>query len=750
MSFDAFTSSVRRLAQSESRPSSKASIIGSLVALATVSGVLVAAAIVPATAVLSRTANDVSTDITKLPLSLADTPNPQTTRLYASNGDLIAYFYNENREDVSLKKISPNMRRAIIAIEDNRFYEHGALDLKGTLRALVNNASEGQTQGGSSITQQLVKLTLLQQAQTKEQRQAAVAKSTARKIRELKLAINYEEQHSKSEILQRYLNIAYFGSGAYGINSASNRYFSVDPDKLTILQSATLAGLVRNPVEFDPRFYPERALQRRNTVLAVMAEQGKISAAQSRELQAKPLGLKTTTFNRGCVSTSAEFSCDYIRRYLLLDDALGSTVAERQRTLENGGLRIKSNIDLRMQKAVNRAVKGAADPTDRALAALALVEPGTGKVRGLGQSHPMGANRKKGESYINFTVPRRYGDSGGFPAGSTFKMFTVAAALKKGIPPGKTYNSPQTMNLPTGTFFDCTGGGTGPWRVSNSTGAGSFNMYTGTRRSVNTYFAQLERDAGLCATVKAAESMGITVPYPDGTTTANNQVPSFTLGVTDVSPLDMAAAYATPASGGEYCEPLPVDEILDRNGKVLKKYTPQCKRVMSKEQANQINDILRGVQEPGGFGFQAGTGLNIPSAAKTGTTQDNKSVWYAGYTPEISAAAMLAAADSRGRPITLVGQRVKGRFLSFGGVAGSGLAGPLWKAAMGTIQNYVSPTPFERPRSGQPTAPRIQTNPGGGGNGDRAQGGNGGGGNDGGGPGRGNGRGNGNGNGRGR
>ncbi len=748
MSFDAFTSSVRRLAQSEKRPSSKASIIGSLVALATVSGVLVAAAIVPATAVLSRTANDVSTDITKLPLSLADTPNPQTTRLYASNGDLIAYFYNENREDVSLKQISPNMRKAIIAIEDNRFYEHGALDLKGTLRALVNNASEGQTQGGSSITQQLVKLTLLQQAQTKEQRQAAVAKSTARKIRELKLAINYEEQHSKSEILQRYLNIAYFGSGAYGINSASNRYFSVDPDKLTVLQSATLAGLVRNPVEFDPRFYPERALQRRNTVLAVMAEQGKITAAESRKLQAEPLGLKTTTFNRGCVSTSAEFSCDYIRRYLLLDDALGSTVAERQRTLENGGLKIKSNIDLRMQKAVNRAVKGAADPTDRALAALALVEPGTGKVRGLGQSHPMGSNRKKGESYINFTVPRRYGDSGGFPAGSTFKMFTVAAALKKGISPGKSYNSPQTMNLPSGTFFDCTGGGTGPWRVSNSTGSGSFNMYTGTRRSVNTYFAQLERDAGLCATVKAAESMGITVPYPDGTTTANNQVPSFTLGVTDVSPLDMAAAYATPASGGEYCEPLPVDEILDRNGKVLKKYEPKCKRVMTKDQANQINDILRGVQEPGGFGFQAGTGLRIPSAAKTGTTQDNKSVWYAGYTPEISAAAMLAAADSRGRPITLVGQKVKGRFLSFGGVAGSGLAGPLWKAAMGTIQNYVSPTPFERPQSGQPTAPRVQTNPGGGGGGDTARGGGGDrrGGGDGG---RGN-RGGGNGGGRGR
>ncbi|KQY60542.1 hypothetical protein ASD11_13970 [Aeromicrobium sp. Root495] len=704
MSWDALTSSVRRLAQSETKHSSKASIIGSMVVLAAISGVLVAAVAVPSTAIFASTANDLSGDITELPLQLDDSPNPQTTRLYASDGSLVAYFYKENRQDVPLKDINASMRRAIISIEDNRFYEHGALDLKGTLRALVNNASEGQTQGGSSITQQLVKLTLLQQAQTKEQRQAATAKSTARKIRELKLAITYEQDHTKDEILERYLNIAYFGDGAYGISAAAYHYFSVSPEKLTTLQSATLAGLVKNPVEFDPRVYPERALQRRNTVIAVMAAQGKITTAESKKLQAEPLGLKITTFPNGCVTSMASFSCDYVRRYLLADESLGATVAERQSALENGGLTIKSNIDIKMQKALNKAVKGAADPKDKALAAMALVEPGTGKVRGVAQSHPMGANKKKGESYINFTVPRQYGDSGGFPAGSTFKMFTVAAALKQGIPVSKSYGSPQTMVLRPGTFFDCSGGGTGEWKVSNSTGAGTFNMTTGTRRSVNTYFAQLERDAGLCNVVKAAEAMGIKVPYPTDDNPLNNQVPSFTLGITDVSPLDMAAAYATPASGGLYCKPNPVNEIIDRNGKTIKKYEPECTRVMSKEVAAQINEILAGLQRPGGFGFSAGTGLNIPSAAKTGTTQDNKSVWYAGYTPEISAAAMLAAADSKGRPITLVGQKVKGRFLSFGGVAGSGLAGPLWKAAMGTIQDLVSPTPFEAP----PRAARVQ------------------------------------------
>ena len=175
------------------------------------------------------------------------------------------------------------------------------------------------------------------------------------------------------------------------------------------------------------------------------------------------------------------------------------------------------------------------------------------------------------------------------------------------------------------------------------------NMYSGLRQSVNTYFAQLERDAGLCNTVKAAEAMGITVPF-DPETGVTDQVGPFTLGVTSVSPLTMAAAYATPAAGGMYCEPQPVDAIVDMEGKVLKEYTKECKRVMKKDDAAQINDILTGLQKPGGFGYSNGTALSIPSAAKTGTTQDNKAVWYMGYTPELVAASMIAGANAKGVP----------------------------------------------------------------------------------------------------
>ncbi|MGA8987223.1 transglycosylase domain-containing protein [Aeromicrobium sp.] len=699
MSWHEIRSSLRHAATREKQHDGPLSIIGTMVLLSAAAGVLIAAIAVPGTALFAATANNVSNDLVNLPLRLDDQPNAQTTRLLASNGDLIAYFYEENRQDIPLSKISPIMQDALLSIEDARFYEHGALDLKGTLRALVNNASEGQTQGGSSITQQLVKLTLVSQATTKEQRLAAIKKSTSRKIRELKLAISYEEQHTKKEILERYLNLAYFGASAYGISAASYHYFSVSPAKLNVRQAATLAGLVKNPVEYDPGVYPEKALARRNTVLAVMARLGKISEADARRYQAAPLGLKVTKYPNGCVSTVAEFSCDYIRRYLLKQDALGPNTEARQRALERGGLTIKSTIDVTKQKAANKAVASTVKARDKAIGAIAMIEPGSGAVRALTQSRPMGRNKKKGQSFINFTVPRAYGDSGGFPAGSTFKMFTVAAALKQGIDVGQTFRSPPKLTVPAGTYFDCEGRGTSPWPVSNSTSSGTMNMYTGTRLSVNTYFAQLEEKAGLCNAVRAAESMGIKVPDQD-------VVGPFTLGVTSVSPLDMAAAYATAASGGMYCRPRPVKEIVDANGKTVKKFGPSCKRVLSEDEAAQINDILRGVQERGGFGFSNGTGLRVPSAAKTGTTQDNKAVWYNGYTPDLATAAMIAGVKSNGNPKSLAGVTINGRLLNFASVGGSSLAGPMWAKAMQAIQDTLDGNNFQRPPKVKPTQTR--------------------------------------------
>ncbi len=677
---------LRRRVRDEPRPPSPRAAVLAVLRLAAIGGLLVAAIVAPAAALGTYTLTRAADDIMELPLTLPESTNPQTSRLLASDGQLIAYFFDENRQDVPLDQIAPVMREAILAIEDKRFYEHGALDFEGTLRAFVSNSATGTTQGGSTITQQLVKMILLQQARTDEQKKAATEQTVSRKVRELRLAIDMEKQYSKDEILEQYLNIAYFGDGAYGIFAAATHFFSVTPDQLTAQQAAVLAGLVKNPVDYDPNIYPEKALQRRNTVLAVMGDQGKLSASEAEELQATDLGLNVTEFPNGCVSSVAAFSCSYVQNYLLEEPALGDTPEERRERLERGGLTIKSNIDLNMQVAANAAVANHVEPTDNAIGAIAMVEPGTGKVRGVAQSRPMGRDKAAGQSYINFAVPKEYGNSNGFQGGSTFKMFTLAAALDQGLPVSTGFNSPASMTVPRGSYFDCQGRGTNEFKLKNSTTSGYTNMYTGMRLSVNTYFAQLEAKAGLCETVTMAREMGIEVPE-------DQEVPSFTLGVTDTSVLDMAAAYATAASGGSYCEPQPVSEIVGLDGEVVKAYEPVCTQILTEEVAAQINDITRGLQEPGGFGYSKGTGLRIPSAAKTGTTQDAKAVWYVGYTPELATAAMIAGADADGIPIPLRG----------GNAAGSSVAGPMWADAMQVIQDYLSPVEFTPPPQRRPS-----------------------------------------------
>ncbi|CAN5193648.1 transglycosylase domain-containing protein [soil metagenome] len=699
MSRDSLEYLRNRLQAPRKRDQPTKSIIASMLKLSAYIGVLVAALLIPATTFVVMTSHSLAEGFDDLPLALREEPIPQRTRILAKDGSVLAYFYSENRQDVALAKVAPVMKDALLSIEDNRFYEHGAIDIKGTLRALVNNATGNPIQGGSSITQQLVKMILVQQASTTKEVRAATEESTSRKIRELKYALSYMKSHTRDEILQNYLNIAYFGDGAYGISAAAKHYFSVDVDKLTIPQAATLAGLVKNPVQYDPTVYPERALTRRNTVITVMGSLGKITPAQTKEALAAPLDLKVTNFANGCVTSYAAFYCDYVRRYLMQDEDLGATLEERRNKIDSGGLTIKTYLNPRNQKAANNAVKSVG-AKQKAIGAIAEVEPGTGKVRALAQSRSMGTDKKKGQTFINYTVPKTYGDSNGFQAGSTFKMFTVAAALKSGIDSGKVYKSPQQITMPSGSYTDCYGDGTGEWKPKNSTGAGTMGMYQATRQSVNTYFAQLEEDAGLCNTVQAARSMGIYVPdghnnkAADGSRGPTNVVPSFTLGVTDVSPLDMAAAYATPASGGTYCTPRPVASVADSRGKVIKKYAPTCKKVLTDDEAATINAILRGVQLPGGFGYGNGTNLTVPSAAKTGTTSDNTAVWFAGYTPQLATAAMIAGANAKGQPRSIVNTTIAGRFVTFQVASGSGLAGPMWKKAMGPIQKYLDNVPF--------------------------------------------------------
>ncbi|HET6563082.1 MAG TPA: penicillin-binding protein [Marmoricola sp.] len=672
--------------------------LGVMVGVAALMGALVAGLAIPFAAVAGFAARNVADTMDELPTELTAEPLAQRTRVLAADGSLLATWYRQNRVNVPLNEVSLAMRKAIVAIEDYRFYQHGALDLKGTLRAFITNqASSGVVQGGSSITQQMVKQTLINQAEGDEEEIAAAQADTyERKIRELRYAIAFEQKYSKDWILERYLNVAYFGDGAWGIESAAQHYFSRPAKKLKLRQAAMLAGIVKNPTQFDPTNNPVEAKQRRNVVLARMADLNVISMSEARKASRRGLGLHVKPTRNGCLGANGEFFCDYVREYLMQDPALGRTKEDREQLLEAGGLTIETTIDPRMQRAADSSLRERVNPTDQAIGGLAMVEPGTGRVKALAQSRPMGADKSKGRTYLNYVVPKRYGDANGFQAGSTFKVFVLAAAIKQGIALDTRIDSPPSRVMDDSEFTTCEGPYIGEdWSVSNSTSSGVKTLYTGTRESVNTFFAELESRTGLCDPITMAEDMGIVDP---------DVVPSFTLGVTSTDPLTMAAAYGTFAARGEYCEPRPVERILSSSGKVIADYPDKCQQLMPSAVADAVNDILAGVQEPGGFGYDNGLALSQPSAAKTGTIDSNMAVWYVGYTPNLATAAMLAGANSLGHWITLNGQYVGGQYIDR--AFGSTYAGPIWAGAMQVIDDFLPDAEFTDPDptaiSGQP------------------------------------------------
>src|SRR3954452_1756882 len=309
------------------------------------------------------------------PVELTDAPPPGNSRMLAANGEEIPEFYEQNRAPVAGDAIAEVMKQAMVAIEDARFYEHHGLDVQGTVRALLTNISSGGVQeGGSTLTQQLVKQTLLQTADTPEEQFAAVEQTVGRKLREAQLALALEDKYSKDEILARYLNIVYFGQNAYGIQPAARAFFGVDAGALTLTQAALLAGLAQSPAHDDPFTNPEAATARRNEVLSRMAEQGYVSGSAATEAQAAPLGLAPAPPpRRGCVqATVGAYVCDFVQRYLIQE--LGLTQDE----LDRGGYVIHTTLDADLQRAGDSAVLETLPLGDSLAGMFTAVEPGTG------------------------------------------------------------------------------------------------------------------------------------------------------------------------------------------------------------------------------------------------------------------------------------------------------------------------------------------------------------------------------------
>jgi membrane peptidoglycan carboxypeptidase len=674
----------------------RASPVSRLMAMVAVSvtiGILLAGTVAPLLALGVMAVRWADQNSALMPAKLPIEPLPQRSRVLDRHGIEVALFYDQYRIVVPLEDISPLMIDAVLAIEDHRFFEHGPLDAQGTLRAFLKNAAQQEVaEGGSTITQQLVKLTLQNQADTKSEAEAAIAPTYDRKVRELRYAIGLERDYDKDWILQQYLNLAYFGDGAHGVEAAARHYFSRSASELTLRQAALLAGLIKNPTLYNPTEDPDVARERRDLVLDRMAELEMIPAAAADRVKLRGLRLRIAPAGNGCVASAAPFFCDYVYEHLLRDDALGKTAAKRERELNRGGLTIVTTLDQGMQRAADQSVRKHVFPTDRAIGGLAMVEPGTGAVRALAQSRPMGRDRGRGETFLNYVIPPSYGDAVGFQAGSTFKVFVLSAAIDQGIPLDTRIHAPERISLPVSSYSGCDGPlrSTEVWSPQNSTGSGTFDLITGTRQSVNTFYAQLELRTGLCQPFQLARRMGIVLNEPD-----RQLVPAFTLGVAETDPLSMAEAFATFAARGVHCASAPVTELRDEAGSVVKTYRPRCERVLREIVADTVNEVLRGVQEPGGFGHGAGIALNQPSAGKTGTIDQNRAVWFVGYTPDMAAAAMVAGANHLGHWVTLNGQVVGGERIAE--AFGSTEAGPIWGDAMKVVQQWLPDRDFVRP-----------------------------------------------------
>ena len=650
-------------------------------------GVLTAAILAPLVLGPGIAASSAANLLSPLPGVLSDETPAGKTAVLAADGSLITWFYRLNRTPVASDQIPAVMKQALIDIEDARFYEHRGVDLEGTARALLRNLLAGEvTQGGSTITQQLVKQTLLQAATTAEERQAATESSIGRKLREARLALAMEQRFSKEEILTRYLNRVYFWRGAYGIQAAALRYFSVNAVDLTLPQAAMLAGLVQTPTDDDPIDAPARALARRDQVLRRMLALGHITDADLAAIPPGPVAVAPSTPPpNGCVNAvRGGFFCDYVERYLT------QTLGVSQQQLDDGGLTIRTTLRPDLQDAGDRAVVAHLAMGDPLAGMFTAVEPGTGHLLAMSVNRRFGFDVKDpAQESVALNVEASQG------AGSTYKVFVAASALEQGIPP---WNTITTSDPYVSRVFKTNGGTVGaPYTVQN---VGSYpptlTMIEALIRSSNTYFVALEDQLGsIEGPVRMAQRMGLFSIDPVADRVIADRRGSFTLGAEATSPLALASAYSTLGANGTQCDPTPVTAVLDRAGAPLTgaggvpldtgdHCTPGA---VPPAVATTLNQILVGdVALPIGTGTRAA----IPGhtiAGKTGTSQDRFSVAFVGYTPQFAASVMVLNPK---------------RNQDVGAYGGRGAA-PIWYDAMLPILSGQPDAPFPPP--GLPLTP---------------------------------------------
>ena len=638
------------MSHSHSRAVRPAQLLALLLAFLSVSslmGVVAAGMLVPVAGPTALAAKSVPSLFNELPGDLQTVAPAEESQLLDSSGGVIAHFYDKQRIVVPSANIADVMKKAIVAIEDKRFYEHNGVDATGIARALVTNLGESGRQGASTITQQYVRNSLAERGYLEgdaEQVSAATEQTTERKLREIKYALALEKTQSKEEILTGYLNIAPFGPITYGVEAASQRYFSKSASELNYLEAALLAGLVQSPVQYDPLTHPEAAQERRDTVLATMLDQGVITQKEYDEGIATSVDsmLHPTVSSEGCsgADSSKAYFCDYVLSQFLEDPAFGATRIERERLLKTQGITIRTTLDTAKQDAAYAALTNAIPVGDASGLndALVSLDPRTGKVLAMAQNTTYGI--EAGQTMSNYSA------DGNFQVGSTFKVFTLLQWFKEGHSAYETVGSANTF-YPNGSF-KCDGRSitTEGYQVNDLAGkTGTMNVVRATGLSVNQAFVNMASRVDFCSIFETAYDMGITedgeVPSP---------FPANILGSVSASPLQMASVFATIANSGQQCKPQSIESVTDRDENVLKEFAADCKEVISPDLANKTAALL--TASAGQYYTSTRLGDGRPFAAKSGTTDGHANTWLTGFTPSLATAVWVGHGDNSSQEVS--------------------------------------------------------------------------------------------------
>jgi membrane peptidoglycan carboxypeptidase len=591
-------------------------VVAIVVALAVIASLATLPAIMPAAGLVKSTADHYG-DIPPLPGFLPKPP--ERSVILAADGSVLANLYlNEDRKIVKLEDIPKRVQQAVLAIEDSRFYEHEGVDFKGIARALLANAEAGGvSQGGSTLTQQYVKLVVTGKEVTLE-----------RKVREAAYALELEKRLGKAQILERYLNLAYFGEGIYGIATAAEHYFSKPLNKLSLSEVAALAATIARPETYKPTNVKANNTRR----LLVLQRMQELGWEKPADLAAARKAVPT--IKKSKAPDRFPYFYTYIRSLLLTDKAYDKILGpagskQRERAVFQGGLRIRTTLVPRLQKYAEQAVKRQLAPVGKKgpTGALASVDPDTGAVVALV------GGRDYGKSEVNLAVLGRGGQ--GYQPGSAFKPFFAIAALEQGLSPHMVLNTPGSITI----GGRC--GGRRGWTVRGGAdqlgGAGRIDMYEATARSVNVYYAQVAEKVGPEAGVEVARKLGISsVPKKDSKDYGVHwAVCSSVLGTGNVSVLDMASAFGVLANDGVRCPQHTITDITGPDGKTLWKHKSDCDRALEERISRTATDMLKG-------GPARGTGtraqIGRPLAGKTGTAQNYTSSFFSGYTPQLATA----------------------------------------------------------------------------------------------------------------